>query len=240
MPRRVVAGDPDQGAGGPVLVRGRGGGGREGARGRGSGLSHSGLSDGWAAAARARRSRTSWGVRRFQGWVPGKCSMPRSRQIEAMMSAMGSWSRSSSRSGSSRRSRSSACSASASAPSVRRWMVSSTARMICLRAARRRSRRALGWARAGQGRRACGRGRWCGAGCGRCGRRRWWGRARVPRRAGWLLGCWGGLAVEGAGEVGADLDQLVEDLAVVLGVLVTLGSVAGRLGRGGRGGHRGG
>ena len=46
------------------------------------------------------------------------------------------------------------------------------------------------------------------------------------------------LAVEGAGKVGADLDQLVEDLAVVLGVLVTLvretgAGVAGWFGTGG-------
>ncbi len=78
-----------------------------------------------------------------------------------------------------------------------------------------------------------------------------WG---VPAGAGaalgWLLDSRGGLAVEGAGEVGADLDQLVEDFAVVLGVLVTLvckagarlggAGVVGRLGMGGRGGHRGG
>ncbi len=62
---------------------------------------------------------------------------------------------------------------------------------------------------------------------------------------GLALGLWGGLAVENAGEVGADLDQLVEDLAVVLGVLVTLArlggaGVVGWFGTGGRGGHRGG
>ena len=76
--------------------------------------------------------------------------------------------------------------------------------------------------------------RWC------CG----WGWGGL----GGLLGCggglrvglWGGLTVDGAGEAAADLDQLVQDLAVILGVLVALGSAVGRLRMGGRGGRRGG
>ncbi len=78
----------------------------------------------------------------------------------------------------------------------------------------------------------------CGVGLGAAG----WS-------SGWLwgaaLGGGGGfcqrLAVDGLGEVGAHGDELVQDLAVVLRVLVALArfGAVGWVGEGGGGGHRG-
>ncbi len=180
-----MTGPASQRRGGPVRVGGRGGGGGEGARQHGRELGEAGLRRpglGW----RGRRARPGpAGVRRFQGWVPGRAARPRSRRIRAMMLGNGQVGRGRRRVVVVQALENSACSASASAPSVLRWMQSSTARMTCLRARRRRRRPARRRARlggAGRGRRACGRGRWCGGGCGRCGRRRWWGRGgRVAR-----------------------------------------------------------
>ncbi len=119
--------------------------------------------------------------------------------------------------------------------------------MICLRAVMRRCsallRRARpGWAGglgelAGEGDGAADGARDAVEGDGELGCCGGWG--------GLSGGLWGGLAVDGAGEAAADLDQFVQDLAVVLGVLVALARrggarVVGRVGEGGAGGHRGG
>ncbi len=76
---------------------------------------------------------------------------------------------------------------------------------------------------------------WLGVGLGCCG---------LVLGLGLGLGLWGGgfgegLAVDGLGEVGAHGDELVQDLAVVPGVLVALAGQVGRLEEGGGGGHRG-
>ncbi len=60
------------------------------------------------------------------------------------------------------------------------------------------------------------------------------GDGELGRYGGGCGGSWGGLAVDGAGEAGADLDQLVEDASVILHVLAALAGAVCRLGRGGR------
>ncbi len=121
------------------------------------------------------------------------------------------------------------------APLVARWMVSSTARMICLRAATRR------WAAAS----VAGAGRGSLTARARATVRRM---ARAMRSKGMVgSGCGSalrrrlrpfGLGVDEAGEVDALVDEFVQDCAIVLGVRRGfLAGVVGWLCLDGLGGH---